>query len=79
MIRADLQSLVSPHNQSSLPIILMLQKSHISSPTLLPLVGFLVELEELRAHLECLLFEFLIGLNFDLLSKTNDRFEMDIL
>jgi hypothetical protein len=57
----------------------VLQESNITSSTLLPLVGILDELEELCAHLESLLLEFLVGLNLDFLGETDNRLEVDIL
>lgn len=78
MVGADLQSLISSHNQSCLAVLLVLQQSDITSSTLLPLVGLTNELEELGAHLEGLLLELLIGLDVDFLSKANDGFEVNI-
>jgi hypothetical protein len=57
----------------------VLQESDITSSTLLPLVGILDELEELCAHLESLLLELLVGLDFDFLSEANNWLEVDIL
>ena len=79
MISADLQSLISAHNQSSLAILLMLQQSNITCAALLPLVGLTNELEELCAHLEGLLFELLVGLDVDFLSEANDGLEVNVL
>lgn len=79
MVGADLQGLVSSHDQSSLAVLLVLQKSDISSSTLLPLVGVLDELEELRAHLEDLVLELLVGLDIDLLSEADDGLEVNVL
>jgi hypothetical protein len=79
VIGADLQGLVSSHNQSRLAILLVLQESNITGSTLLPLVGILDELEELCAHLESLLLELLIGLDLDFLGETDDWLEMDVL
>jgi hypothetical protein len=79
VVGANLQSLVSSHNQSGLSVLLVLQKSDVSSSTLLPLVGVAVEFEKLRAHLEDLLLELLIGLDIDLLRETDNRLEVHIL
>lgn len=79
MVGADLKSLVSPHHKSRLAILLVLEKSNISSSTLLPLVGLTNKLEQLGAHLEGLLLNLLTGLNLNLLSKTDNRLEVDIL
>ena len=78
MVGANLQRLVSSHNQSCLAILLVLQESNITSTTLLPLIGILVELKELCAHLENLLLKLLIGLNLNFLGETNDWLEVDI-
>ena len=78
MVGADLQRLISSHNQSRLAIVLVLQESNITSPTLLPLIGILVELEELCAHLENLLLELLVGFDLDFLGKTDDGLEVNI-
>jgi hypothetical protein len=56
----------------------VLQESNVSSPTLLPLISLLVELEELCAHLENLLLELLVSLNLNFLGETDDWFEVDI-
>lgn len=78
MVGANLQSLISSHDQSRLAILLVLQESNITSSALLPLVRLLVELEELCAHLENLLLKLLIGLDLNLLSETDDWLEVDI-
>ncbi len=79
VVGADLQSLVSSHNQSCLSILLVLQESNITGTTLLPLVGLANKLEELCAHLECLLLELLVGLNLNFLGQANDWLEVNIL
>lgn len=79
MVGADLQSLVSSHNQSGLSVLLVLQESDITSTTLLPLLSILDELEELSAHLEGLLLEFLVGLNIDFLGQSNNWLEVNVL
>lgn len=68
VIGADLESLISTHNQSGLHVLLVLQESDITSTTLLPLIGLAGELEQLSTHVEDLLLEFLIGLDINLLS-----------
>ncbi len=78
MVGANLQSLISSHDQSRLAILLVLQESNITSSALLPLVGLLVELEELCAHLENLLLKLLIGLDLNFFSETDDWLEVDI-
>lgn len=79
MVGTDLQSLISSHDKSGLAIFLVLEKSHIAGSTLLPLVCVANKLEKFGAHLECLFLELLVGLDLNLLGKTNDRFEMNIL
>jgi hypothetical protein len=78
VVGANLQSFISSHDQSRLTILLVLQESNITSSALLPLVGLLVELEELCAHLENLLLKLLIGLDLNFLSETDDWLEVDI-
>lgn len=78
MVGANLQSFISSHDQSRLAILLVLQESNITSSALLPLVGLLVELEELCAHLENLLLKLLIGLDLNFLSETDNWLEVDI-
>jgi hypothetical protein len=56
----------------------VLQESNITSPTLLPFISLLVELEELCTHLENLLLELLVGLDLNFLGQTDDWFEVDI-
>ncbi len=77
MIRTDLQRLVSPHDQSGLPVLSMLQQPHIPCPTLLPIPAITVEFEKLGAHLERLLLEFLVGLGLDFFGKVDDGLEVD--
>jgi hypothetical protein len=57
----------------------VLQQSNITSPTLFPLVGFANELEELRPHLESLLLELFVCLDFDLLGEADNWLEVNIL
>jgi hypothetical protein len=78
VVGANLQSFISSHDQSRLTILLVLQESNITSSALLPLVGLLVELEELCAHLENLLLKLLIGLDLNFLSETDNWLEVDI-
>jgi hypothetical protein len=77
VVGADLEGLVSSHHQTGLLVLLVLQQSHITGTTLLPLPGFAVELEKLRAHLEDLLLKFLVGLDVDLLGQVDDRLKVD--
>lgn len=78
VVGADLEGLVSPHDQTSLAVLLVLQQSHVTSTTLLPLLALTVELEQLCAHLERLLLELFVGLDLDLLSQVDDGLEMDV-
>jgi len=61
-----------------LPFSLCFKSLTSPVPALLPLIGLLVELEELCAHLESLLLELLVGLDLNFLGETDDGFEMDI-
>lgn len=78
MVGADLQGLVTAHDQAGLLVLLVLQQTHITSTTLLPLLAVTVELEKLGAHLEGLLLQLLVGLGLDLLSEADDGLEVDI-
>lgn len=78
MICTDFQGLVSAHDEPSLAILLVLQESHITSSTFLPLTAVAVELEQLGAHLEGLLLRFFVGLGLDLLSKMDDWLEVNV-
>lgn len=49
MIGADLEGLVSPHDETSAAILLVLEETDVASATLLPLLRLAVELEELGA------------------------------
>jgi hypothetical protein len=49
VVCAHLESLVSPHHQPDLCRLLVLQEAHISSPSLLPFLGFLLESEQLSS------------------------------
>lgn len=79
MVGADLEGLVSAHNQAGFATLLVLQESDITSTTLSPLVRFTGELEELGAHLEGLLLELLIGLGFDFLGEADNRLKVNVL
>ena len=48
MIGTDLERLGLPHDETNLPSLLVLQKLHRSSASLLPLVSVLIEAIELR-------------------------------
>lgn len=78
MVGADLQGLVTAHDKTGLLVLLVLQQTDVTGTTLLPLLGFAVELEELGAHLEGLLLELLIGLDLNLLGQADHGFEVDI-
>lgn len=78
MICADLECLVSSHDQSCLAIFLVLEQSNITSASLLPFPRVPVELEELSTHLEDLFLRLLVGLSLDLLGQSDHRFEFDV-
>ena len=79
MVRANLKGLISAHNQTCLAVLSVLEEPHITGTTLLPLVGVADELEELRAHLECLLLNLLAGLDFDFVGEMDNGLEVDVL
>jgi hypothetical protein len=78
VVGADLEGLVTAHDQAGLAVLLVLQQSNVTGTTLSPLVGLLDELEKLGAHLEGLVLDLLAGLDLDLLSQANDWLEVNI-
>ena len=79
MVSADLEGLISAHNQTCLVVLSVLEEPHVTGTTFLPLVGVADELEELRAHLECLLLNLLTGLNLDFVGEMDDGLEVNVL
>lgn len=90
VVGADLERLLSSHNQADLVVLLVLEQSDIASSSLLPLagggggilailLGGLDELEQLGAHLEELLLRLLVGLDIDLLGQLDDGLEVNVL
>lgn len=79
VVRANLEGLISAHNQTCLVVLSVLEEPHITGTTLLPLVGVADELEELRAHLESLLLNLLAGLDLDFVGEMDDGLEVNIL
>lgn len=77
MVGADLQSLIPTHDQTGLLVLLVLQQTHITGTTLLPLLALTVKLEQLGAHLEHLLLKLLVGLGLHLLGQANDGLEVN--
>lgn len=78
VVGADLEGLISAHDEAGLLVLLVLQETDITGTTLLPLLALTVELEKLGTHLEHLLLELLVGLGLDLLGQADDRLEVDI-
>jgi hypothetical protein len=78
VVGADLEGLVTAHDEASLLVLLVLQQTDITGTTLLPLLGLAVELEQLGAHLEGLLLKLFVGLGLNLLSQANDGLEVDV-
>jgi hypothetical protein len=78
VIGADLESLITTHDESSLEILFVLEESNIASTTFFPFAAIAVELEELGPHLEDLLLRFFVGLGLDLLGKVHNGFEVDV-
>lgn len=78
VVGADLEGLVSAHDQSGLVVFLVLEQSDIASSTLFPLSAFFVKLEELCAHLERLLLQLFIGLGVDLFREAYDRLKVNV-
>jgi hypothetical protein len=63
VVGADLEGLVSAHDEAGLQVLLVLQQTDITCTTLLPFLALGVELEELGAHLEHLLLNLFAGLD----------------
>ena len=78
VIGADLQSLVTAHDETSLPVLLVLEQPDVTCSALLPLPTFTVEPEELGSHLEDLLLRFLVCFGVNLLCKMDDWFEVNV-
>jgi len=78
VVGADLEGLVTAHDQTGLLVLLVLQQTHITGTTLLPLLAVAVELEQLGAHLEGLLLELLVGLGLHLLGQANNGLEVNV-
>lgn len=78
VVGADLEGLITTHDQAGLLVLLVLQETHVTGTTLLPLLGLAVELEQLGAHLEGLLLKLLVVLGLDLLGQVDDGLEVDI-
>lgn len=78
MVCADLECLVSPHDQPGLVVVLVLQQTHVARAALLPLLGLAVKLEELCPHLECLLLLLLVCRSLDLFRKADDGLELGV-
>lgn len=90
VVGADLERLLSSHNQADLVVLLVLEQPDVASSSLLPLAGGgggilailldgLDELEQLGAHLEELLLRLLVGLDVDLLGQLDDGLEVNVL
>lgn len=78
VIRANLQSLIPPHNQPCLLILPMLEQPHIPCATLLPLPRITVEFEKLSAHFERLFLLLFICSCLDFLRKMHNRRKLNI-
>lgn len=79
VVGADLKGLVTTHDQTGLAVLLVLEQADVTGTALLPLLGILLEDEELGAHLEELLFGLLVGLGLDLLGQADHGLEVDII
>ena len=78
VVGADLECLLSSHNQPDLGVLLVLEQSNISSATFLPLAALTVKLEELGPHLEDLFLGLFVGLGLDLLREMYDGLEVNV-
>ena len=78
MICADLEGLVSAHDQTSLSVLAVLEQADVAGTTLLPLAALTDKLEKLSSHLKKLLLQLLVRLDLDLLRQPDDRLEVDV-
>lgn len=79
VVGADLEGLVTSHDQAGLAVLLVLQQADVTSTALLPLLRILLEDKQLRTHLEELLLGLLVCLRLDLLGQADYGLEVDIL
>lgn len=81
MVGADLEGLVSSHDQTDFAILLMFQQAKRASTTFFPFAfsfGVLGEFEHLAPHVENLFLGFFVGHSLDLLGELVHRLEVDI-
>lgn len=78
MVGADLESLVSSHDQSCLAILFVPEQSNISSASFLPFFRLAIKLEQLGPHFESLLLGLFVGLCVHFLGQSNDGFKLDV-
>ena len=78
MVGADLEGLVSSHDQTGLAVLLVLEQTNVAGASLLPFAAVTIELEKLSAHLEGDLFSLLVRLGVDLLGELDNGLEVDI-
>lgn len=76
MVGANLERLVSAHDETSPAVLLVLEKSDLTGSALLPLSAVTVETEELGAHLEGGLLRLLVGPGVDFLGEVDDGLEV---
>jgi hypothetical protein len=78
MVGADLERLVTPHDQPSLVADLVLQQPDVAGAALLPLAALAVKFEQLGAHLEGDVLGLLVGLGLDLFCEVDDGLEVGV-
>jgi hypothetical protein len=78
-VGANLQRLISPHNNPNLAPLPILQKLNIPRPSLLPLHRSLLEPKQLGSDLEEDIFIFLGGFSLDLFGELDDGFVMRVV
>ena len=79
VVGADLEGLVSAHDQASLAVLLVLEQTNVTSATLFPLGSLANKFEQLGAYLEHLLLGLLVGLGLDLFGQLDDGLEVNII
>jgi len=78
VVGADLEGLVTTHDESGSAVLLVLEQADLAGTTLLPLSAVAVELEELGTHLEGLLLALLVCLGVDFLGKVDNGLKVDV-
>lgn len=79
VVGADLEGLVTAHDEARALVLLVAEEADIASTALLPFAALGDEAEELGTHLEELLLALLVGDGLDLLGQLDNGLEVDVL